>query len=97
MPGFDTAFNTLLYTKVQSEADEGCRGWNDPAPSTFRMEDVEKFDSAKFYKNLSTTFPTLMTSLAAVATKKPSMEDGVKVNLILKDKGVLSRKSINHN
>ena len=81
MPGFDKAFHTMLYKRIQKEADVGCRTWQAPTPSTWKMEDVEKFDSEKFYEKLCITFPDLLTSLAAVATKKRSNVDGVQVSL----------------
>ena len=81
MPGFDNAFNSFLYKRIQKEADEGCRNWDDPAPRTFTLEDVEEFDSVKFYEKLSATFPTLLTSLAAVTTKKRNKDAGVQVSL----------------
>ena len=81
MPGFDNAFNSFLYKRIQKEADEGCRNWDDPAPRTFTIEDVEEFDSVKFYEKLSATFPTLLTSLAAVTTKKRNKDAGVQVSL----------------
>ena len=79
LPGFDEAFNTMLYKRVQQEADDGCHSLTEFGPSTFDKEALEGYSVEEHYDNLCSTFPTAMTVAAAIVTKEKSCEAGVKV------------------
>ena len=80
LPGFKKGFNQVLYKEVQVEVGHGCRSLSEARPSTCTMDSIDKFQPEEYYEKQVTTFPTLMTSLAAVVTKKKSCISGVKVN-----------------
>ena len=79
LPGFRKGFNQVLYQTVQEEVNQGCRSMSETGPRTCTMESIDNFQPDVYYENQCFTFPTLMTSLAAVVTDKKASDDGVKV------------------
>ena len=79
LSGFQKSFNQVLYKTVQGEVKKGCRSMSETGPRTCTMESIDNFKPDDYYENQVFTFPTLMTSLAAVVTNKKSSKDGVKV------------------
>ena len=79
LPGFQNGFKQVLYNTVQEEVNQGCRSSSETGPRTCTMDSIKNFDPDKYYEEQCSTFPTLMTTLAAVVTDKKSSDDGIKV------------------
>ena len=69
LPKFDAAFQQFQFQRVQKEADAGCRLLSEPAPSSLKRQDIEDYSTEEHYDTYVSTFPTIMTTLAAVVSK----------------------------
>ena len=79
MPNFDKAYEQFLFQRVQKESDAGCQVLNEPAPSTLVRQDIEKYSTEEHYETLVSSFPTVMTTMAAVVSKDQFEAGAVQV------------------
>ena len=79
MPNFDKAYEQFLFQRVQKEADTGCQALSEPSPSTLDRQDIEKYSTEEHYQTLVSSFPTVMTTMAAVVSKDQFEKGAVQV------------------
>ena len=79
---FDKAFEQFLFQRVQKEADDGCSALSEPAPSTLVRQDIETYSTEEHYATYVSTFPTIMTTMAAVVSKDHFDDGAVQVLFI---------------
>ena len=79
MPSFPAAYQKFHFKQVRKEADAGCRMLSEPAPSTLKRQDIEDYSTEEHYDTYVSTFPTLMTTMAAVVSKNRFDDDAVEM------------------
>ena len=78
MPGFEKAFQKLVFEKVQDEADRAAKSLNEPGPSFFTRAELTSFDPDHYYSSLCSKAPLTMSALGGMCSRQ--MHSDMQVN-----------------